>query len=153
MTSTYERIKSDIKRAMKSGEKEVLGVLRIIDSEIQRKSLDTKAPILEDLIIGVLDKGVKQRDESIEQFRVGKREDLVKKEQVERAIYKEYLPTPLSEEEIKVIVDRAVGQVKAQNPELEDKKVFGLVMKIVMPEVRGKSDGKLVNKIVLEILG
>ena len=96
-------------------------------------------------IIGTL---LKQRQDSIDQFKQGGREDLVAKEEAEAAFLKTFMPAQLDEAEVRKLVDWAVTESKAAGP-----KDMGNVMKLLMPKVQGKADGKLVNQLVKERIG
>jgi uncharacterized protein YqeY len=91
---------------------------------------------------------VKQRHESIDSFKLGNRQDLVDKEEAELAILQEYLPRQLTREEIVETAKRVISQVNAQGP--ADK---GKVMKELMPMMKGKADGKVINDVVTDLLG
>jgi uncharacterized protein len=150
MTSQiYAQIKAHISEAMKEKKSFVLSTLRFLDSEIQRKALDSQKPITDDLVISVLEKGVKQRNESIEQFTKGNRPDLVQKEMTEKDIYKKYLPEAMSEDQIKNVIMKVYESVK-ENP--NKNAMMGLIMKAIMSELKGKADGKLVSKLVQEVI-
>ena len=98
-------------------------------------------------VLAVLSKEVKQRRDSIEEFRKGGREDLVKQNEEEIAILMEYLPQQLSEDEVRSLVKEAVTASGASSP-----KDMGKVMKLLMPKVKGRADGKLVNDLVRGML-
>jgi len=104
--------------------------------------------LTDDEIHAVIQKAVKQRRESIEQYKKAGREDLVEKEQRELEILEAYLPKPLTQEELEAIVEEAIKEVQATS--LKD---MGKVMKVVMPKVRGRADGRVVNELVKSKLG
>jgi len=149
-----QRIGEDMKAAMKAGQKERLGVLRMLRSKLQEaevagrveKGLDYS--IDDDDALAVLASYAKQRRESIDSYRQGGREELALREEAELGIIREYLPEQLSEPEIREIVAGAVAESGAASP-----KDMGRVMKAVMPRVKGRADGKLVNRLVREALG
>jgi uncharacterized protein YqeY len=118
-------------------------------SEVKRLAIDQKArdEITDELVIDALTKAKKSRQESVEQYRAGEREDLAQKEEAEIAIIDQYMPAALSADELAAIVDEAVAEAGAQSP-----KEMGKVMKIVMPKVKGRADGKQVNQLVMERL-
>jgi len=136
-----------MKQALKAGEKERLTVLRGLKSELKYKQIDKVDELTDDDAIAVLSSAAKKRRESIEQFQKGGREDLVKKEQAELAIITSYLPEQLSEEKLHQIISDAIAESGADSPQK-----VGLVMKVVMPKIKGQADGKLVNKLAMEIL-
>jgi uncharacterized protein len=139
---------ADIKQAMKAQEKEKLLCLRTLHSEIKNIELIDRREINDASVAAVVTKAVKQRAESVEQFRAAGRTDLVDKEQFQIDVFKKYLPAQLSKEEIEDIVAKAIAEAGAQG-----KQDIGKVMKIVMPQVKGRADGKLVNEIVAAKLG
>jgi uncharacterized protein len=148
MPSTIlDTLLSDIKAAMKAQEKDRLLALRTLHSEIKNLELIEQKELNDGNVAGVVAKAIKQRMESIEQFKAANRNDLVEKEQAQADIYKKYLPAQLSKEEIEAIVAAAIAEAGAQG-----KQDMGKVMKIVMPQVKGRADGKLVNEIVAQKL-
>jgi uncharacterized protein YqeY len=94
-------------------------------------------------VAGVVARAIKQRAESIEQYKTANRQDLVATEQAQMDLFKKYLPAQLTKEEIEGIVGAAIAEAQAQG-----KQDMGKVMRLVMPQVKGKADGKLVNEIV-----
>jgi len=145
--SLFEKIDQDMKQALKAGEKERLTVLRGLKSELKYKQIDKADELTDDDAIAVLSSAAKKRRESIEQFQKGGREDLVKKERAELAIITSYLPEQLSEEKLRQIISDAIAESGVDSPQK-----VGLVMKVVMPKIKGRADGKLVNKLAMEIL-
>ena len=146
-SSILDTLLSDIKAAMKAQEKDRLLALRTLHSEIKNLELIEQKEMSDGNVAGVVAKAIKQRMESIEQFKAANRNDLVEKEQAQADIYKKYLPAQLSKEEIEGIVAAAIAEAGAQG-----KQDMGKVMKIVMPQVKGRADGKLVNEIVAQKL-
>ncbi len=142
-----DKLDRDLKEAMKGRDKERLSVLRMILSEIKNREIEDRKPIDESALLALLARNAKQRRESIEQFQKGGREDLVAQETRELRMILEYLPQPLTEDELRKAVEEAVAKVGATSA-----KEMGAVMKHVMAEVGGKADGKRVNQIVREIL-
>ena len=147
-SETLDRILADIKDAMKARDSERLTMLRTLHSDIKNVEINERREITDADVATVLSKGIKQRTESIEQYRGAGREDLAAKEQAEVDCYTSYLPEQLERAEIEAIVDRAIEEAQAST-----KKDIGKVMKIVMPQVKGKADGKAVNEIVNAKLG
>jgi len=146
----YVKIQNDLKRALKSGDSFVSGALRYIVSEIKNAEIElrvTKEELSDDKVLRVLSKQAKQREDSIAEFRRGNRADLVEKEEKELAIIKSYMPKGLSEVEIKALVQEAVSETGASAPA-----DMGKVMKVLMPKVTGKADGKMVADKVKELL-
>lgn len=142
-----EQLTADMKDAMKQGEKERLSVIRLVRGAIRQAEIDGKKTLSDDEIIDVLTKEVKMRRDSIEEFERGGRTDLVDKTKSEIAILIPYLPEQLSADEVKKIVENAVAEVGATTA-----KDMGKVMGILMPRLKGRADGKLVNEIVRSLL-
>lgn len=147
--SLQERLTEDVKTAMKAREagKSRLSVLRMVKASIRNIEIDRKKELNDEDVLDVLAKEVKMRRDSMDDFRKGNRPDLVAALEEEIAILAEYLPAQLSEEEVRVLVDQAVSQAQATTA-----KDMGKVMAILMPQVKGKADGKLVNTLVRERL-
>ena len=145
--SLMEKLTADMKEAMKHGEKERLSVIRLVRGAVRQAEIDGKKTLSDDEIIGVITKEVKMRRDSIEEFERGNRADLVEKTQAEIAILLPYLPEQLSADEVRRIVEAAVSEVGATTA-----KDMGKVMGVLMPRVKGRADGKLVNEIVRSLL-
>ena len=146
--SLRQDIHKDIAVAMKSGDKERLSTVRMLMSAIKYKEVDAHRELTDEETIAVISSLVKQRQDSIEQFTKGNRLDLVEKESKELEVLRTYLPPQLSEAEVRDIIKKAVAETGATG-----QKDMGKLMKVVMPQVKGKADGKMVNDIVKEILG
>ena len=142
-----EKIKSDLKDAMKSGDSVVRGVLRLLSSDIKNEEISLKKELTDDDVLKILKKDIKRHKESIEQYKTGGREDLAEQEEKELEILEKYMPEQISEEEIRKIVSDVVKKLGATN--VSD---FGKVMGIAMKEIGGNVDGSLVGKIVKEKL-
>jgi uncharacterized protein YqeY len=145
--SIQERITSDLQQAQKKGDKARISALRLIRSGIQYAEIAKGAALDDAGVIDVLNKEVKQRRESIDGFTKGNRVDLVEKEKTELAILFEYLPSQMSRDDIIATVRQVLGEVEAKGP--GDK---GKVMSKLMPQVKGKADGREVSVIVDELL-
>ncbi len=147
--SLKEQLTEDMKTAMKAKEdgKQRLGVIRLVRGAVRQVEIDGKKELNDDDIIAIISKEVKQRRDSIEEFKKGGREDLVAQNEAEIAILMEYLPKQLSETEVRELVQAAIAESGAATA-----KEMGKVMKVLMPKVKGKADGKLVNNIVKELL-
>jgi uncharacterized protein YqeY len=146
--SLRQDIHKDIAVAMKSGDKERLSTVRMLMSAIKYKEVDAHRELNDEETIAVISSLVKQRQDSIEQFTKGNRLDLVEKESKELEVLRTYLPPQLSEAEVRDIIKKAVAETGAIG-----QKDMGKLMKVVMPQVKGKADGKMVNDIVKELLG
>jgi uncharacterized protein YqeY len=147
--SLKQRIEDDLKTALKAGEKQRLGVLRMVKSKVQEKQVDLRgkkgaeAVLSDDDVMNVVSAYAKQRRDSIESYEQGGREDLAAAERAELEIVSAYLPQQMGEDEVAAIVDAAVAESGAKEP-----RDMGAVMKLVMPKVKGRADGKIVNRIV-----
>ena len=145
--SLEERLVEEMKEAMKSNDKLRLSTIRMIRSAIKNKEIEQRKPLDDDGIFRVIQGMVKKGEESIEQFKAGRRMDLVEKESKEIETLKSFLPQPLSREEVLKIIDQTIEETKASSL-----KEIGKVMKSVMPKMGGKVDGALVNQWVKERL-
>lgn len=142
-----EKINSDLIGAMKNRDELRLKVLRMLKSELKYKAIDTGEDLSDDDAVAVLSSAAKKRKEAVDEYRRGGREDLAEQEMAESEIIKEYLPEQLSENELKILVEKAVAETGA-----ESVKDLGAVMKVLMPQIRGRADGKSVNIVVRNIL-
>lgn len=145
--SLKDRLMADMKTAMKARQKEKLTVIRSMRSAIRQAEIDGKTELDDDGVISIISKELKMRQDSLAEFQKGGRDDLVAKTKEEIAVIMPYLPEQLSEDAIKALVKDAVTKTGASSP-----KDMGKIMKLIMPEVKGKADGKLVNSIVREML-
>ena len=148
MATLKERLSETIKTAMKSGDKDTLTYGRSLHAAIRKKEIDDRVDLDEEGIQKIASTLIKQRQDSIEQFKQGDRQDLVVKEEAELKFLMTFMPAQMTEAEVRQIVDWAVNEAKATSP-----KDMGNVMKVLMPKVQGKADGKLVNQLVRERLG
>lgn len=142
-----DNIKAELKQAMKSGNKNQVLAIRNILEKIKIKQVDSNEPLHEKQIIQIISKYAKQLRESIEQFTKGSRMDLVEKESEELKIVKQFLPTQMSESEIKTIVLESIKITGAEN--MRD---MGKVMKMVLDKTQGSADGKIISNLVKEHL-
>jgi len=142
-----EKIMDDLKKAMKERNEVKVRTLRMVIASIKNWEVENTKEIDDDGMIAVLSKEAKRRKEAIEEYRKAGREDLAKAEEEELKIIESYLPERMSEEEIKELVLKTIEEVKATSP-----KDLGKVMKAIMPKVKGRADGKLVNEMVRKIL-
>lgn len=133
--SLKERIQDDMKAAMRSGEKERLGTIRLIMAGIKQREVDERITLDDTQILAVLEKMGKQRRESITQFQAGGRQDLVDKEVAELKIISAYLPTALSEAEVDALIAEAITQAGASS--IKD---MGKVMNIIKARAQGRAD-------------
>lgn len=137
------RINDDVKSAMRAKEKDRLGALRLITAAIKQKEVDERVELDDAGVLAVLEKMVKQRKDSIEQYTKAARDDLIAKEQYELDLIQSYLPEQMSEAEIEAVVAEAISATGAS--EMKD---MGKVMGVVKPRVQGKADMGLVSKLV-----
>jgi len=145
----HDTITSDLTKAMKEQNREVLLVLRGLKAAMKNKQVELRLKDLTDeQIFGVLRSEVKKREEAIEKFIEGSRQDLAKKEEVELTILSGYLPPQLSEEEIKGGLTQVIQELSANSP-----KDLGKVMKSAMAKFAGMADGREVNRLARELLG
>lgn len=145
--SLLSNIDKDTAEALKAGEKEKVTVLRGLKSDIKYRQIDKKDTLTDEEVTEVVSGYAKKCRDSIEEFKKGNREDLIKKTEFELEVIAKYLPEQLSEERLREIIKAAIEESGADSPQK-----IGLVMKIVMPQVKGKADGKLVSKIASELL-
>lgn len=145
--SIFEQIDKDTIKALKDGDKQRLIVLRGLKSDLKYKQIETREDITDEQAIEVLSSAAKRRRDSIEQFRQGGRDDLVRQEEFELDVITPYLPKQLSAGELRQLAESAIEEVGADSP-----KQMGQVMKVLMPKVKGRTDGKLVSKLIAELL-
>ena len=145
--SLLERLNSDIKQAMKNKEKDKLTTIRMIKASIQNEAIKLGHELSEEEEVTVLSREVKQRKDSLHEFEKAGREDLAEKIRTELQYVELYMPEQLSEEEVTEIVKQAISETGASS-----KAEMGKVMSAVMPKVKGKADGSLVNKLVQQHL-
>jgi len=142
------RIDTDLKDALRSGDEVRKTALRMLMAAVRNAEIAAQKELDDDGVIGLVQREIKQRRDSIEQFEKGGRADLVAKEQAEIAALEPYLPEQLSLDEIRAIAREVIASTGAAGP--GDR---GKVMGPLMGRVRGKADGKLVNQVVGELLG
>ncbi len=143
-----EKITADYIQAMKDRDAAKSAALSFLRAQIKNVLIDKKVDKLDDADVAtVIKKQLKQQQDSLEQFEKGGRTDLAEKQKIEIALLKSYLPAEIPLEEVKKIVEQAIKEAGASTP-----KDMGKVMKIVLPQVAGKADGKLVSDLVKEKL-
>ena len=145
--SLLERLNEDMKQAMRNKEKEKLTVIRMIKASLQNEAIKLGEDLNEEQELTVLSREVKQRKDSLHEFEKAGREDLVEKIRTELQYVELYMPKQLSEEELSEIVKETIAEVGATS-----KAEMGKVMAAIMPKVKGKADGSLVNKLVQQHL-
>jgi hypothetical protein len=144
----YKKIETDMKTAMKEGASEKLSVLRMLISAVRMQELNKNIKSLQDQdVLQILQRQIKQRRESIEQFRNGNRPELAEKEEREQKILEAYMPEQIGEAEVEALVKAAIAELGAAT-----KADTGKVMKAVMEKAMGKCDGKVISQFVMKYL-
>lgn len=142
-----DRIDADLKAALKVQDKLRLDTLRAVKTAFKNKSVELIRPLTETESVQIITTLVKQRRESVDQFKAGGRLDLARQEEKEIAVLAVYLPPAMSEEELANIVKAVISELGATS-----KKDMGRVMKVVIERVAGRADGKLVSSLVTKLL-
>lgn len=145
--SLSERLNDDMKAAMRNKDKFRLSVIRMVRSSVKNMEIDQRKTLTDNEILDILNRELKQRKDSLHEFEKAGRDDLVQSLQAEIAIIAEYLPEQLSEEEIAAIVKDTIQETGASS-----RSDIGKVMAALMPKVKGRADGKLVNQLVQQNL-
>jgi len=143
-----EKLNEDLKAAMKSGDAQRRDTIRLMLTAIKQSEVDTRTALGEDQIYALLMTEAKKRRDSIAEMRGAGRNDLADKEQAELTLIESYLPQQLSREELEAEARKAIAESGAKSA-----KDMGGVMKVLMPRVKGRADGKLVNEVVKSLLG
>ena len=133
--SLKQQLIDDMKAAMKSGDKQRLGVIRLINAAIKQREVDERIQLDDTQVLAVLEKMIKQRRESIAQFEAGGRADLVAKESAELTVLQAYLPAQLADAEVESLIRAAIASTGAASM-----KDMGKVMAVVKPQVQGRTD-------------
>jgi uncharacterized protein len=136
-----ETVEHELMAATKQQDKARLSTLRMIKSSLHNKEIDFRRNLNDTEVLQLLATMVKQRKDSIEQFQRGGRDDLVQKEEQEVVVIQSFMPQQLSEEELEAEINKAMSEVGASTV-----KDMGKVMKVLMPRVTGKADGKMINE-------
>lgn len=145
--SIFETISDDLIKALKSGDKGRVLILRMVKSSIKNMEIEKGTSLTDDEVSGVLRTFAKRAKESIEQFSDGGRTELAEQEKAELAVIQNYLPKELGEDAVREMVSEAIKETGAAGL-----KEMGKVMKALMAKSKGQVDGKLANKIVKEML-
>jgi len=143
-----DRITDDMKAAMRAGEKERLGVIRMITSAIKQREVDERITLDDLAVLSVLEKMIKQRKESVQQFTAGNRQDLVDKETAEIVLLQGYLPAALSGDEVDALINEAVAASGAAT--IKD---MGKVMGLIKAKAQGRADMAAVGAKIKAKLG
>jgi hypothetical protein len=146
--SLKAEIQEAVKTALKGGDAVTLSTLRLLLSALHNEEIKARRDLTPEEIQKTISTLCKQRSEAIELFRKGGREELAQKEEAELAVLKRYLPQPLTEEEVAVLIRSSIDEAGAKG--IQD---LGKVMKLLMPKVSGRSDGKRVSELAKALLG
>jgi len=146
--SIKDELQKALKEALKSGQDLRKTTLRMALAAIKNAEVEARGELEDDLVLNLLQKEVKARQETIEGAEQAQRPDLIHKAEEEIAILGEFLPQPLTTEELRAIVEKAIAESGASS--MAD---MGKVMGVLMPLIRGRADGKQANQIVRELLG
>ncbi|WP_134700144.1 GatB/YqeY domain-containing protein [Ammoniphilus sp. YIM 78166] len=145
--SLLDKLNDDMKQAMKDKDKLKLSVIRMVKSSAKNEEINQGKELTDDQVLTLFNRELKQRRDSLQEFENAGRTDLAEQTRAEIEVLLTYLPEQLGEAEVRQIVQETVEQVGATS-----KKDLGKVMGAIMPKVKGKADGNLVNKIVQELL-
>ena len=146
--SLLEQLTNDMKEAMKAKDKVTLGGVRMVKSSVSNEQIKLGHDLTADEELAVLSREMKQRVEELESYKDADREDLAEEIQGQIDVLKRYMPEQMSEEEVVAVVKETIAEVGASS-----KADLGKVMGALMPKVKGKADGKLVNQTVQSLLG
>jgi uncharacterized protein YqeY len=145
--SLTERLTADMKQAMKDKDKVRLSVIRMVRTAMKNLEIDAKRELSDEDVITIMNRELKQRRDSLQAFESGGRQDLVEDMKAEIQVLIAYLPEQLSEDEVRTIVKDVIASTGATG-----KADMGKVMSALMPKVKGRADGKLVNQVVSQEL-
>ena len=146
--SLADRIKDDMKVAMRERDKDRLGTIRLVLAAMKQQEVDTRKELTDNDVLAIINKMVKQRRDSIEQFTKAGRDELAAKEQSEIETIQEYLPEQLSQEDILTLVDEAIAATGA-----ESMRDMGQVMGMLKPKLQGRADMGQVSGLIKSKLG
>lgn len=142
-----DQLMADIKEAMITKNSEALLALRTLHAAIKDQTVNAGVDVTDEIVASVVGKAIKQRTDAIEQFKTAARQDLVDTEQKQIDLFRKYQPQQLDRAEIEALVKQCIAESGATT-----KKEMGKVMALLMPKVKGRSDGKLVNQVVQSLL-
>ena len=134
-TSLKDRITEDMKSAMRAKQSERLGAIRLLLAAIKQKEVDERVAVDDAVVLGIIEKLIKQRNDSIEQFEKAGRDDLAGKERAELQLLKEYLPQQMSDAELAAAIDAAIADSGATGPQ-----AMGKTMALLKPRIAGRAD-------------
>lgn len=144
---TKETLEADLQSAMRAGDDVRKRTLRMVLTAIKLAEVYRRGPLDEPALLAVLQKEVKSRRETIEEAKQANRNDLVDSSQAEIDVLQNYLPQPLTPDELETLARQVIDEVEASGPGF-----VGKVMKVLMPRVQGRADGKVVNVLVRNLL-
>ncbi|HEV8238064.1 MAG TPA: GatB/YqeY domain-containing protein [Thermoanaerobaculia bacterium] len=148
MATPQQRIEEDLKQSMKARDAERTSTLRMLLAALKNERISVGHEVTEDEFVTVVQRGVKQRQDSVEQYRKGGREDLAGKEEREATLLSAYLPAQVPADEVRAAVEAVVREQGLAGP-----KAIGQVMSAVMPRFKGRFDGKALQQIARDVLG
>jgi uncharacterized protein len=150
--SLKQRLTEDMKTAMKAGEKERLGTIRLINAAIKQKEVDERVEMDDTLVLAILEKMMKQRKDSVSQFEAAGREDLAVIERAEMAIIEQYLPAKLGEAEVLAVIDAVIAGMTHDSGGAPGPADMGKVMGAIKPKLAGQADMGEVSKLIKQRL-
>ncbi|MEO8101174.1 MAG: GatB/YqeY domain-containing protein [Betaproteobacteria bacterium] len=130
-----EKITEDMKAAMKAREADKLAAIRLLQAALKQKEIDERVELTDDMVLAIIEKMLKQRKDSIEQYTAGNRPDLVAREEYEVGVLSAYMPAQLSDDEVETIVDSIIAETGATSA-----RDMGKVMNALRPKVAGRAD-------------
>ncbi|MGA2513955.1 MAG: GatB/YqeY domain-containing protein [Candidatus Limnocylindrales bacterium] len=145
--SLRDRLDAELKAAMRSNDAVRRDALRMVLAAVQRAEKEGKHRLADDEMLGVLTRELKVRHESLDTFRAGRRQDLVAREEAAIAVVSEFMPQPLSDAELRALIDQALAETGASSP-----RDIGKVMAWLAPKTRGRADGRSVSQLVTQVL-
>jgi uncharacterized protein YqeY len=145
--SLKARLTDDMKTAMKAGEKQRLGVIRLINAAIKQREVDERVELDDAAVLAVLEKMVKQRKDSVSQYEAANREDLAAIERAEIQVIQTYLPAQLDQAAIETAIEAAIAQTGASSPA-----DIGKLMAVLKPQLAGQADMGLVSRLIKQKL-
>ncbi len=145
--SILDKLNQDMKEAMRAKDKQRLTVIRSVKSSVQNEAINAGHELSDEEVLTVLNREMKQRRESLQEFEKAGREDLVDKIQQEISVLADYMPEQLSDKELQAVVDETIAETGASS-----KADMGRVMGAVMPKVKGRADGTAVRTLVQQSL-
>ena len=146
-TSLRDRITEDMKSAMRAKQSERLGAIRLLLAAIKQKEVDERVTVDDAAVIGIIEKLIKQRNDSIEQFEKAGRAELADRERAEKVLLTAYLPQQLSDAEVAAAIDAAISESAASGPQ-----AMGKVMAVLKPRLAGRADLGKVSALVKQRL-